>query len=123
MRVLVVDDERDSREMAGLALTAAGAAVTLAGSVDEAVGRLDGRLPDVVVSDIGMPRRDGYELIREVLARGPVPAVALTAFAAPEDRRRTLAAGYKVHLAKPVDPAALVAAVAGLRNGSGKGHG
>ena len=123
VRVLVVDDERDSREMAGLALTAAGAEVVLAGSVDEAIGHLDARLPDAVVSDIGMPRRDGYDLVREVLGRGPVPAVALTAFVGPDDRRRALDAGYKAHLGKPIDPAALVAAVHGLLTRSGRGDG
>lgn len=120
LRVLVVDDERDSREMARTALAGAGAEVAVAADVAEALDRLADRPTDVVVSDIGMPRRDGYELARELRDRGGVPAVAVTAFAGPEDRRRALAAGFQAHLGKPVDPAALVAVVARLAGRDGR---
>jgi CheY-like chemotaxis protein len=93
--------------------------VKTAGSVSEAVAALDAERPDVVVSDIGMPVADGYALIQTVRARAPeqggdVPAIALTAYASPEDAARSRAAGFQVHLAKPLDPGRLVEAVAGL---------
>ena len=83
--------------------------------------------PDVIVSDVGMPEADGYDLIRQVRARHSpkeIPAIALTAFARPEDRKRALLAGFQSHVAKPVDPAELVAAVASLagRTGTGDPH-
>ena len=89
-----------------------------AASVNQALGLLADFAPDVLVSDIGMPERDGYDLIREIRALGhdaeDLPAVAVTAFASPEDRRRALAAGFQVHLAKPVDPHELTDVIAGL---------
>jgi CheY-like chemotaxis protein len=78
---------------------------------------MDGTLPDVIVSDLGMPEEDGYGLIRAVRARaagagGAVPAIALTAYVADHDRNRSLAAGFQLHLGKPMDPGVLVQAIA-----------
>jgi CheY-like chemotaxis protein len=96
-----------------------GATVRLANSASEALGDLAGERFDVLISDIGMPDVDGYELIRRVRQLDgepdrPTPAIALTAFARSEDRTRALRAGYQMHIAKPVEPAELVAAVAAL---------
>jgi CheY-like chemotaxis protein len=87
--------------------------------VDEALRLVHGRRPDVLVSDIGMPDADGFELLKRVRALGPrrggkVPAIALTAFARSEDRTRALRAGFLVHVSKPVDPSELVATVASV---------
>jgi PAS domain S-box-containing protein len=117
VRVLVVEDEEDTRELLATALGHSGAEVEPAGSADEALRALRRRPPDVLVCDIGMPGQDGYELLARVRALaaeegGLVPAVALTAYARAEDRRRALAAGYQVHLPKPVDPGELIALVA-----------
>ncbi|HEX8915370.1 MAG TPA: response regulator, partial [Humisphaera sp.] len=120
VRVLVVDDDPDARTLVKRALEASDATTTLAGSVDEALSWFDGgRAFDVIVSDIGMPERDGYDLIRSVRGRpgdagGRTPAVALTAYAAAEDRARAIRAGFDLHVTKPVDPAELWAAVASL---------
>jgi signal transduction histidine kinase len=119
VRVLVVEDETDTRELLVVALQQCGAEVTAFGSVPEALEELDRALPHVLLSDIGVPGEDGYSLIRKVRARGPgqggdLPAAALTAYARAEDRQRALDAGYQTHLAKPVDPAELIAAVARL---------
>jgi signal transduction histidine kinase len=119
LRVLVVEDETDTRELVAFALTAAGAEVKAAARAREALDTLEGWTPDVLVSDIGMPGVDGYAFIVEVRRReagsgGRVPAVALTAYAGVEDRRRAISAGFQTHLAKPLDPAEIVAAVAGL---------
>ena len=99
-------------------LGAAGAEVELAGSADEALASLAAFAPDVLVSDVGMPGDDGYALIRRVregfsrFAR--VPALALTAYASPEDARHAVLAGFDTHLAKPVEPATLTAVVSRL---------
>ncbi len=117
MRVLVVDDERDARELIAATLTSAGAAVTVASSVPEALARLARAVPDVLVSDLGMPGEDGHALIRKVRASGRLsrlPALALTAYASPEDARRTVLAGFHTHLPKPVEPGVLTAVVASL---------
>jgi len=95
------------------------AAVTTVASAGEAFEALERMTPDVLMSDIGMPGEDGYALIRKVRTftrerGGQVPALALTGFASPEDRAQALAAGYQVHMPKPVDPAALVAALVKL---------
>jgi CheY-like chemotaxis protein len=90
-----------------------GAEVVTAGSVDEALGLLEEHRPNVVLCDIGMPGKDGYEFIREVRRLGhTMPAVAVTAFARAEDRLRALRAGYQGHVVKPVEPAELIATVA-----------
>jgi CheY-like chemotaxis protein len=119
VRVLVVEDEVDTRDLLVVALQQCGAEVAAFGSVPEALAAIDAAVPDVLVSDIGVPGEDGYSLIRKVRARGPgrggdLPAAALTAYARAEDRVRALEAGYQTHLAKPVDPAELVAAVGRL---------
>jgi signal transduction histidine kinase/ActR/RegA family two-component response regulator len=121
VKVLVVEDEPDTRELLERLLSEAGCQVI---AVDSAAAAYDilaseqpGERPDILISDIGLPDEDGYSLIRRVRARprsegGSIPAIALTAFARPEDRRRALHAGFQVHLAKPVEPAELVAMVA-----------
>jgi PAS domain S-box-containing protein len=123
VRVLVVDDEPDARELLTAVLEHHGARVATAGSVDEAVPLFASFQPDALVSDIGMPGADGYELIRRVRALGrdeggTVPATALTGFARQEDGRRALAAGFDTHLAKPVEPAMLVETVERLVRGA-----
>jgi CheY-like chemotaxis protein/anti-sigma regulatory factor (Ser/Thr protein kinase) len=117
VRVLVVDDEADTRDLLATALGHAGAQVEPAASAGEALDALRERRPDVLVCDIGMPGVDGYALLGRVRALPPeegglVPAVALTAYARADDRRRALAAGYQIHVAKPVDPDELIAVVA-----------
>lgn len=124
LRVLVLDDEEDAREVVRRLLEDAGAVVTAASSVHEALERLAGGFaPDVIVSDIGLPDRDGYDFIRSVRRMSPplstVPAAALTALARLEDRKRALLSGFQTHLAKPVDPAELVATVASLAGRTG----
>lgn len=117
IRVLVVDDESDARQLVRRVLEDCGAEVTLADSVEEAIGLVERIRPDILVSDIGMPDEDGYDLIRKVRSRvaaKALPAVALTAFARSEDRKRALLAGFQTHIAKPVDPSELVAVVASL---------
>jgi CheY-like chemotaxis protein len=124
VKVLVVDDESDGRELVGRILEGCSAEVALAGSAREALDVLSTFAPDVLVSDIGMPDVDGYELIRQVRALGPgrkgaVPAAALTALARPEDRTWALLSGYQTHIAKPVDAVELIAAVAALAGRTG----
>ena len=115
--MLVVDDEPDARQLVRRVLTECGAEVAVAESAAEAMELVESFRPDVLVSDIGMPDQDGYDFIRQVRSRvaaKTLPAVALTAFARSEDRRRALLAGFQTHVAKPVDPAELVAVVASL---------
>jgi signal transduction histidine kinase len=119
LRVLVVEDEADTRDLLVVSLQQCGAEVAAFGSVPEALAWFDHSVPDVLLSDIGVPIEDGYSLIRKVRSRlpalgGNVPAAALTAYARAEDRLRALEAGYQTHLAKPVDPAELIATVARL---------
>lgn len=125
VKVLVVDDEQDARELIRRILTGCRAEVRVAGSVAEALTALDEFRPDLLLSDIGMPERDGFDLIRQLRSSGvnaqALPAVALTAFARAEDRRRALLAGFQVHIAKPVDPAELVATIASLLGRTGGG--
>ena len=117
--VLVVDDDTDAVTSMRMLFAAHGAAVATAGTAHAALALMQRARPDVLVSDIGMPDADGYTLLRQVRASGAethslVPAIAVTAYASPADRQRALAAGYQVHLPKPFDPQALVAAVAAL---------
>jgi CheY-like chemotaxis protein len=117
VRVLLVDDERDAREVVSEVLRRRHAEVQSAANVAEAMDRLLSFRPTVLVSDIAMPDADGYELIRRVRALTPeqggrVPAIALTAYARPDDRDQMLASGFQAHLAKPVEPHELVASVA-----------
>jgi PAS domain S-box-containing protein len=119
VRVLLVEDERDTRELLKTILEGYGAAVTEATSAVEALAALEHSRPDVLVSDIGMPGENGYELIKRVRALpaergGRVPAVALTAYAGAKDRRRALLAGFHTHLAKPVERDELLAVLASL---------
>jgi signal transduction histidine kinase/ActR/RegA family two-component response regulator len=119
LKVLVVDDEPDARDIIRRFLVSHHANVMVACNADEALQCMKSSRPDVLLSDIGMPGKDGYQFIQEVRSMpaadgGEVPAVALTAFVRTEDRRRALLAGYQSHLAKPVDPGELVAVVAML---------
>jgi CheY-like chemotaxis protein len=124
LRVLVVDDEADTRELLKVALSQCGAEVTLAGSVKEALAAIEQARPQVLISDIGMAGEDGYELIRQVRALpaaqgGKIPAIALTAYARTEDRMRALRSGYQMHVPKPVELTELITVIASLvqRNG------
>ena len=117
MKLLVVDDDADARELLSMILQEAEAEVTTAGSANEALAAFEQQRPDVLVSDIGMPDGDGYSLIRRVrLLEGDggtkVPAIALTAFARVEDRGEALGSGFQAHLPKPIEPAELTAVVA-----------
>jgi signal transduction histidine kinase/ActR/RegA family two-component response regulator len=119
VRILVVEDERDTLDLLVTALAQCGAEVISAVSVPEALAAFDRAAPDVLVSDIGLPVEDGYSLIRKVRSRTParggrIPAAAVTAYAGAEDRRRALDAGFQSHLAKPVDPSELVMTIAAL---------
>ncbi|MBD1905908.1 PAS domain-containing protein [Trichocoleus sp. FACHB-832] len=123
VRILVVDDEADTREFLTFALEEYGAETIVAASAAEALKALELYHPDVLLSDIGMPEEDGYSLIRKVrslsLERGgSIKAVALTAYAREEDQQRAISAGFQMHVAKPVEPAELVAAVSSLAFGS-----
>jgi PAS domain S-box-containing protein len=118
VKILVVDDEKDAREVIRRLLASARAEVVTAASTAEAIEIIQEARPDVLVSDIGMPGQDGYELIRRVRMLGggvgSTKAVALTAFARLEDRTRAMLAGYQMHLAKPVEPSELIVTVAVL---------
>jgi signal transduction histidine kinase/ActR/RegA family two-component response regulator len=119
VRALVVDDDRDARELIASVLRGAHATATLASSGREALAMLDASSFDVIISDIGMPEYDGYQLMRAVRARSPerggkTPSIAVTAFARSEDRTRALLSGYQVHLSKPIEPHELVVTVASL---------
>ncbi|RPJ70578.1 MAG: PAS domain S-box protein [Acidobacteria bacterium] len=125
--VLVVDDDMDARELTATVLSRHGASVTTADGAAAALRALEKQPPDVVVLDIAMPGTDGYGLLRRIReGNGPsaaVPAVALTAYAREEDRRRAIAAGFSAHLSKPVDAAELVRAIADARQGTGPAAG
>jgi PAS domain S-box-containing protein len=119
VKVLVVDDERDAREMVRRVLAGAGADVRTSASVADGIAAVSEFRPDVLISDIGMPGEDGYAFIQRVRMLGPdaggnVHAVALTAFARLEDRTRAMMAGFHMHLAKPVDTRELLVTVATL---------
>jgi CheY-like chemotaxis protein len=119
LTILVVDDEADTRELLKQGLEYCGAKVRVAGSVAEAMDELKTALPDIVISDIGMPGSDGYDLIRQVrrlpAARGgKIAAIALTAYTRIEDRLQALRAGYDMHVPKPVELAELVAVAASV---------
>lgn len=119
VRVLIVDDEKDTREFVGFSLRQAGAEVTLAAGVDDALAALQHGAFDVLVSDIGMPVRDGFDLIKTVrsysLDKGAgIPAIALTAFARDDDRLRVISAGFQKHMPKPVEHAELIEAISDL---------
>jgi PAS domain S-box-containing protein len=119
LKILVVEDQPDARDLITRVLDDCGAATIAASNADDALVLLEAERPDVLVTDIGMPGVDGFALLRRVRALGParggrVPAIALTAFARSEDRTRALRAGFLVHVSKPVDPAELAATVASV---------
>jgi signal transduction histidine kinase/ActR/RegA family two-component response regulator len=129
IRVLVVEDESDARDLTVTTLQYCGADVTSVSSSADAIAALlaMGReaLPHVLVSDIGMPREDGYDLIRQVRALSPerggrIPALTVTGYATPEDVSKALSAGYQFHVSKPMDPSSLVKAVADLAKRHGE---
>jgi CheY-like chemotaxis protein len=123
-RVLLVEDQADAREIVNAALQHYGVSVTNASSSREALAVLDtavaARLPpDAIISDIGLPEEDGYRLMEQLSVRskaqgGAIPVIAVTAYGRPQDKRRALAAGFRIHLTKPVTPAALASAVASV---------
>lgn len=124
LQVLVVDDDADTKVFLTVALQECGAQVIAVSSAPEAIAAIKEYQPDVLVSDIGMPGEDGYSLIRKVRALsneegGKIPAVALTAYARPEDQTRSLGAGFQIHLPKPIEPTELVGAVGKLAGRSG----
>jgi CheY-like chemotaxis protein len=113
LRVLVVDDDQDARELLRRLLADQGCEVVCASSAERALQALEGEQVDVILTDIGMPDTDGYELLRLVRSGrlAAIKAIAVTAFARPEDRERALTAGFDAHLSKPVDPALLLRTV------------
>jgi CheY-like chemotaxis protein len=119
LRILVVDDEADMRDLAVTILEQAGAQVQTAASAMEALNLIEPFQPRVLVSDIGMPEVDGYELMRQLQRRSSqglesLTAIALTAYATEQDQQQALAAGYQRHFAKPIEPEVLVEAIATL---------
>jgi PAS domain S-box-containing protein len=119
MRLLVVEDEADTRDVLARILSQRGAEVRAAASAAEAHELLARWIPDVLISDIGMPGEDGYSLLRRIRSLPPdrggrVPAIALTAYVKADDRRKALAAGFQTHVGKPVDPDELELVIAGL---------
>ncbi|MBC7815918.1 MAG: response regulator [Planctomycetaceae bacterium] len=125
LKIVVVDDDPSAREVIGRILEEAHAKVATACSVEEALDLIERFQPDVLVSDIGLPGQDGYDLIRQVRAwpadrGGNIPAIALTALTRPEDRARALAAGYQSHVGKPVEPRKLTEIVAALARSDAK---
>jgi signal transduction histidine kinase/ActR/RegA family two-component response regulator len=116
VRALVVDDEPDGRELLTALLQARGILVRAVASVREGLAALEHELPDIILSDLGMADEDGYDLIRSVRqlpadSGGLLPAIAVTAYARPEDESRSLSSGFQVHLTKPIDPVTLFSAV------------
>jgi CheY-like chemotaxis protein len=124
LRILLVEDEPDARELIAMVLQSSGAEVEAVDSVKGALETLPHFVPDVLVSDIGLPLESGYDLIRKVRALTTdikeTPAIALTAFATENDRRLSLSAGFQAHLAKPVEPANLLKTIKLVTNGKAK---
>lgn len=121
LRVLVVDDEEDTRELLRSIIEACGGVVTTASSSEDALAELRKASFDVLVSDVGMPEEDGYRFIARVRALpedkgGGIPAVALTAYTRMEDRTRALLAGFTTHVPKPIEPVELMAVIASMSN-------
>lgn len=119
VKVLVVEDDLGTRELVTFVLEQYNADVTIVTSADEALEALTKVLPDLLAIDIGLPHVDGYTLIRQIRSRTPelgglIPAIALTAYAGEHDQKQALAAGFQVHISKPIEPDELVAVVARL---------
>jgi PAS domain S-box-containing protein len=119
IHVLLVEDDDDSRKLLGTMLKRYGAQVTSTKSAAEALEVFENEVPDVIISDIGMPDQDGYELIRKLRAMpvekgGKIPAIALTGYASRKDRERALNSGYHQHMAKPIEQADMISAIAAL---------
>jgi PAS domain S-box-containing protein len=124
LRVMVVDDEQDSRELLSFVLEQAAAEVKVAASASEAMMEFHEFRPDIMISDIGMPVEDGYSLIRRIRANsaaqgGTIPAIALTAHARAEDRIKAIASGFHTHVPKPIEPDELISVICGLMGLSG----
>lgn len=116
LKILAVDDEPDNLDFLIFLLEAAGAMVLGVKSASEALAELPQFLPDLLVSDIGMPEVDGYELIQQIRrlspqAGGQIPAIALTAYAGEANQQQAIAAGYQLHLAKPLEADELISAI------------
>jgi PAS domain S-box-containing protein len=119
VHVLLVEDDDDSRKLIGTMLKRHGARVTSTKSAEEALRVFEDELPDVMISDIGMPDQDGYELVRKLRAMpaekgGKIPAIALTGYASRKDRERALNSGYQQHMAKPIEQVDLIKSIATL---------
>jgi PAS domain S-box-containing protein len=119
LRIVVVEDDLDTQELLKTVLLRHGAEVIAAGSGASALAEIRRRKPDLIISDIGMPDENGYDLIRKIRALpadegGHTPAIAVTAYAGASDRRRALLAGFQTHLAKPIEPDDLVAVILSL---------
>jgi CheY-like chemotaxis protein len=122
IKILVVDDETDTRELVAFVLEQQGAQVTTAHSAHEALLILPQAKPDVLLSDIGMPDMDGYMLIQQVRKLAPeqggqIPAIALTAYAGDMNQQQALAAGFQKHISKPIEPEKLIRLVSSLMKG------
>ncbi|HUN81422.1 MAG TPA: response regulator, partial [Phycisphaerae bacterium] len=114
-RILIVDDDEATRDVVARTLREYAATTECAPGADEALRLFSQSRPDILICDIGMPVKDGYALIREIREKDPdVPAVALTAYTRAEDRARALAAGYNIHIPKPINPQELVRVVSEL---------
>jgi PAS domain S-box-containing protein len=126
IRVMVIDDQPDARDLVARVLSECGAEVSCSDDAAKTLGIIESTRPHVLISDIGMPRVDGFELLRRVRALGAgrggaLPAIALTAFARSEDRTRALRAGFLMHLSKPVEASELIASVASITGRVGEG--
>jgi CheY-like chemotaxis protein len=127
LSVLAVDDDADARALVAETLESRGARVVAVDSAEAALHALSRERPDVVLADIGMAHLDGFDLIKRIRqssdpAVREIPAAALTAYARAEDRMKVFQSGFQMHLAKPVDPAELIVAVASLARRSARGH-
>jgi CheY-like chemotaxis protein len=116
IRIVVVDDEPDAREVVAEILQRYSAQVSIAASAAEALQLIGAQRPDVVVTDLAMPEQDGFALLKELRSQSPeaggaLPVIALTAYARPEDQNRAFESGFSDHLSKPVDPSDLVHAI------------
>jgi CheY-like chemotaxis protein len=119
LRILVVDDDSDSREVIAAELTLYGANTIVSESADDAIRKMETFKPDVIVADIGMPGEDGYSMMRKIRNSSSertrlTAAIALTAYAGDGNRQRALDAGYQKHISKPVEPEELAVAIAGV---------